>query len=86
MFLLAVGDLVKVNKTGKEYLEGAVGKLFDLSTEFEIVEVRVSGECEDNNPECTCNKYITVKKNMVLIRSFQWDELDIVLIKEARQE
>lgn len=82
MFLHKVGDKVKLSKQAKNILDK---QLFDaLSDEvFTIVDITTDNSCENNNPNCTCDKFINIKNGNVILTSLVSDELVIYKIKEA---
>lgn len=82
MFLLEKGDKVKLSNSSKDFL----GKeLFNaLSDEiFVVVDIKTDKTCENNDINCTCDKYITIKNGPIVIESLVSDELIIDTIKQA---
>jgi hypothetical protein len=81
MFLLEKGDHVRLSKQARDFL----GKeLFNVlsSKVFKIIDIKTKNTCEENNINCACDKFISVKYGDFVINSLVSEELLIVRIRQ----
>tara|TARA_Y100001937_G_scaffold127345_1_gene199356 strand:+ start:685 stop:945 length:261 start_codon:yes stop_codon:yes gene_type:complete len=82
--LLKVGDKVKLNKLALNYFNVEKYFIGAIPNKFTVFNIRVEGECSENNPYCECTRYIDVANERgEILKDLVLSELDIIELKGA---